>query len=326
MRCLALAEEFSSRGCEVVFLCKAGSEQAAPALRRAPYGVVAIDDDPSSVGAALQNLGQQVAGACIIDSYQVGPEHERKIRAFSRVLVVIDDFTNRPHDCDLLIAPTIGRKPVEFTGVAMEHTEILAGSSFTLLRSEFRDMRPVAAQRRRTPSMKRILVTMGLTANDAIAIPVAEQLAEKFPSLAIDVVLGSPSSGSRSSLDRIKWTNVQFHVDPTSMAALMCAADVAVGAAGSTTWERCCLALPSVQVVMAENQRDIANGVAAAGAAITVNSLDPGKIVDAVVPLVENASLRERMARNAAQICDGMGAQRVATATLERIERAHPPG
>ncbi len=46
------------------------------------------------------------------------------------------------------------------------------------------------------------------------------------------------------------------------MAQLMADSDLAIGAAGATSWERCCLGLPTVMVVLADNQRYAAAGSA----------------------------------------------------------------
>ena len=55
------------------------------------------------------------------------------------------------------------------------------------------------------------------------------------------------------------------------MPALTAAADLAIGAGGSSTWERCCLGLPTITVVLADNQRGAAAALAERGAA-TVGS------------------------------------------------------
>jgi UDP-2,4-diacetamido-2,4,6-trideoxy-beta-L-altropyranose hydrolase len=60
--------------------------------------------------------------------------------------------------------------------------------------------------------------------------------------------------------------NTCFHLQVENMAELMAAADLAIGAGGTTTWERCCLGLPSIVLVLADNQREVAEAMSAAGA------------------------------------------------------------
>ena len=105
------------------------------------------------------------------------------------------------------------------------------------------------------------------------------------------------------------------------MAGVMAAADLSVGAAGGTSWERCCMGLPSVVVVLAENQMEIASVLKAAGAIDCVQSKEHADIAVAVAEAVEvllgDDSRRLAMGDCAAAICDGNGVKRVVAAILE---------
>ena len=113
---------------------------------------------------------------------------------------------------------------------------------------------------------------------------------------------------------------VTVHREVGDMASLMADADFAIGAAGGTSWERCCLGLPTLVVVTADNQRDIARSLEAAGAidlvgdasAVTVEAL-----ADRIAALCDDAPRRHAMALAAAEICNGQGAARVVDALLE---------
>ena len=54
------------------------------------------------------------------------------------------------------------------------------------------------------------------------------------------------------------------------MAELMLAADCAITAGGSTTWERCCLGLPALVTILSNDQAASAKSVAKAGAQIVM--------------------------------------------------------
>jgi len=51
---------------------------------------------------------------------------------------------------------------------------------------------------------------------------------------------------------------IVLHSGLPSLAPLMVHADLAIGAAGATSWERCCLGLPALVITLAENQKPIA--------------------------------------------------------------------
>jgi spore coat polysaccharide biosynthesis predicted glycosyltransferase SpsG len=101
------------------------------------------------------------------------------------------------------------------------------------------------------------------------------------------------------------------------MARLTAEADIGIGAAGSSTWERCVLGLPSILVVLADNQRAAARAMAERGAALVVDVDQPDfdEAFDrALWRLMRDAELRRDLARKSAEICDGLGAGRTAEA------------
>ena len=111
------------------------------------------------------------------------------------------------------------------------------------------------------------------------------------------------------------------------MASLMVEADFAVGAVGTTSWERCCLGLPTLAVTTADNQRQIARSLAVAGAVEVVG--DAGEVTaDAlaarIAALSDDPSRRRAMAHAAAALCDGQGAARVVGVLTRKIIRRGP--
>jgi spore coat polysaccharide biosynthesis predicted glycosyltransferase SpsG len=177
---------------------------------------------------------------------------------------------------------------------------------------------PALERRQRDAPVRRILVSMGLTDVGGMSVPICEAVAARNPECTVNLVLGSAGTASK-----LPHRSIRLHVDPPSVAQLMAQADVAIGAAGTTTWERCCLGLPSVLVVLASNQRQIAENVVRAGAALHAQSPLPAATAEACGTLIADGSLRRYMALRAAEICDGLGAERVADALLARIRQVH---
>src|SRR5699024_10550121 len=92
-----------------------------------------------------------------------------------------------------------------------------------------------------------------------------------------------------------------------NMAELMANSDLAIGAAGSTSWERCCLGLPTVMLVLAENQQQIALNLQNANAVYAIN-LEPDlefMILKAVRYFTKAQGVLEEMSINASRILDG---------------------
>jgi spore coat polysaccharide biosynthesis predicted glycosyltransferase SpsG len=90
------------------------------------------------------------------------------------------------------------------------------------------------------------------------------------------------------------------------MAQLMFEADLAVGAGGSTSWERCCLGLPTLLYVTADNQKEIAKNLEKLGAVRIVDSLK-----DDLQAILNDFNLWQNMSKQSKNICDGLGVQKV---------------
>jgi len=106
------------------------------------------------------------------------------------------------------------------------------------------------------------------------------------------------------------------------MAEVMAASDLAIGAAGSTSWERCCLGLPSIMVVLAKNQR---------ASCLNMSIAKLGRMIDSVEHIGSNLAYEIRyfssntmnMARSTdlmSNVIDGYGAKEVATIIIEKTK------
>ena len=120
---------------------------------------------------------------------------------------------------------------------------------------------------------------------------------------------------------------MKLHVETDAMAGLCAAADLSVGAGGSSVWERCSVGLPGVTLVLAENQAPGARALESAGAGEVVDARadDFEAAFDrAFTGLFRSPERRARMGKAAANLCDGEGAARAADAFLEMA--ASTPG
>jgi spore coat polysaccharide biosynthesis predicted glycosyltransferase SpsG len=135
----------------------------------------------------------------------------------------------------------------------------------------------------------------------------------------VDVVAGSIMPGLVELRRRIAGmhNDVELHVDTEDMAVLMARADMAIGAAGVTAWERCALGLPTLIVIAADNQRANAAALAERGAAQVLGwhaDISGEAIARGIGELCSDPSRRERMSRAAIGMCDGRGTARLAEA------------
>lgn len=326
MRCLTLAGAMRARGWSCSMLAGEGGLRLLAAF--GPPGVQGIalaDETPDGWASAFAELGGRF-DIVTVDNYRLDAAQEARLHRAG--VVAIDDLADRPHRCRLLIDTSFERRAEDYAGLVPPAAGVLCGVSYALLRPAFAAARPAAAARRDGRPARRALVSLGLTDLGGITAGVVETLARLANEVALDVVVGAGAS----SLPRLRALaqadgRVRLHVDAPDMARLMTEADIAVGAGGSTTWERACLGLPSVSLVLAENQAPQARALDAAGLALAVESGDAGfadGLADAWRKLSGDAELRRRMARRNLELCDGRGAERVAAAIAALAEDQAP--
>jgi RimJ/RimL family protein N-acetyltransferase len=117
--------------------------------------------------------------------------------------------------------------------------------------------------------------------------------------------------------------HARLHVDTAGMSALMTEADLAFGAGGTTSWERCCLGLPALLVEIADNQRGVIATLERAGAAISVGpaaQTDPEAMAGVLRALLADGKRRTQMAAANASLVDGRGAERILLAAIGSVQ------
>jgi UDP-2,4-diacetamido-2,4,6-trideoxy-beta-L-altropyranose hydrolase len=322
MRCLTLAEELAGGPATVRFAVNQDAPHVVPSLERAGFSF--------TTGRTLMEAAQ-IAGrqgrfnAVICDSHEIDAKIERSLRKMAAKVVAIDDLANRPHECDLLIDATYGRSAEDYRDLVPSGAVILAGTRHALLRPEFAALRDESLARRATGgAVERILVSLGLTDIGGMTARVVAALVETELKAQIDVVIG-PAAQSRTAVEALatRDSRVELHIDPPNMTRIMANADIAIGAGGTSSWERCCLGLPTVLVVLADNQRVIADNLGEVGAVRPIHPLpDSGldEMMTSVISLADDVIIRRRMTKIAAGIVDGRGAERVALHIAELAE------
>lgn len=329
-RCLALADALRARGAQCIFV-GALDAGAATLVIRAGHVFQAIttaspgggrgwdaapwDEAAQSVDAeAFLAVTPDEAEWVVVDHYKLNALWERRILG-TRRLLVIDDLANRQHIADLLLDQSLGRLAEDYRGLIPADACVVTGPRWALLRPEFAAQRAAALDRREhTIEPRCVLVSLGSTDIGGLTVAASRAAVALDGVERVEVVLGraAPSLAEIDTLSK-RDPRVRLHVDSDDMAALMRDADLAIGAPGSMSWERCCLALPCVMLILADNQRMIARSLAACGAALITQS------VAALPRILEQASRPDKlksMSAAAAPVCDGLGSARLADLML----------
>jgi UDP-2,4-diacetamido-2,4,6-trideoxy-beta-L-altropyranose hydrolase len=312
MRCLTLADALSETGWTCAFACGAPTTDTVPALLESPHERLLLDGEAETEAAALAARWPDGCDLLVADHYQRDTVFEAACRPWARRIMAIDDIADRPHHCDVLLDQNLGRRASDYDGLVADHCRRLTGARFALLRPQFAAARRHARRRREIgDAPRRILVSLGATDPDNVTTSVLHGIGQAGIRAEIDVVLGrsAPHLHAVRALAMDMPGRVTVHAGVDDMATLMSEADLAVGAAGSSSWERCCLGLPTVLMVIADNQRPGAAALAGAGAVVPVESTDA--VGAAVKDLWRSADRRHAMATAAGGICDGYGTARI---------------
>lgn len=317
VRCLAHAEALCREGWRCAFAAREGVGAVVPALSAAGHEVAELAAGDADNPGALAARWPTGCDLLIVDHYGLGAEFERGCRPWARRIMVIDETLARGHDCEVLLDQSLDRSQAHYRSLVPTECDVLLGPSFAPLRAQFAEARPGALARREPAGpLRRVFVSFGAADRHRLAETALAALAATALAFDIDVVTGAGDAG-RAGLEDIAGDcagHLTCHSSVSDMAGLMARADLAIGAAGTSSWERCCLGLPSLVVVTADNQAANARALETAGAIHSLGPIDdlaPEAITEGVLALERDAPRRVEMSRRAAAICDGQGARRV---------------
>lgn len=347
MRCLTLAAALRERGASSVFLCREHEGNLLHFIAEQGHKVLVL---PRNSDARLAT-GQKRAGGepphahwlgtnwetdvadslkalsegslfdwMVVDHYGLDARWEEALRPAVDRLMAIDDLADRPHDCDLLLDQSLGRSAADYAALVPQAATVLTGPRYALLRPEFARLRAESLARREQPRLQSILVTLGGVDKDNATERVLEALdgASLPDDVVITVVMGPKAPwlhAVRARAARMRHPT-EVLVGVSDMARLMAESDFAIGAGGTTTWERCALGLPAVQVSLAENQREINLAIGRAQAAL---QCDVSEVGLTLIDVFSDKQLLKQLAqtsRAAARVSDGCGAPRVVQSLL----------
>lgn len=316
MRCFALAEAFERSGFEIIFAAVADTYNKAPAALPQGWTRLVVSGNGNTEAEEIAALMTIPSDILFVDHYGRNRIFETACRRWARLIVAVEDLPNRDHDCDVLLDTSGNWTSEEYMIHVPAHCRMLLGPDYVPLRQRFGELRPTALQRRRLGSMERILVSFGAADVSGATSMVLDALDASGLDAQVDVAIPSISPDIDSVIGRAR-RGIAIHVDAPDMAGLMASADLAIGAAGVTSWERCCLGLPSLVLILADNQAGISSILANAGAALSLGpraAVDVNELANHISHLVGDEVIRMNMASAAAALVDGCGAFRVVDA------------
>jgi UDP-2,4-diacetamido-2,4,6-trideoxy-beta-L-altropyranose hydrolase len=276
MRCLTIAEELARNGNYVFFICANENGNLIKFIQDRGYTVRIIPpmNDPSE-DAILSNCAITEEGGMvdwlIVDHYRLDYIWENQLKNVVKHIFVLDDLANRNHACDILLDQNYFQDMLQrYIGKVPEYCRLLLGPSFAILRKDFYGNR--LTLRERNGDIHKILVFMGgsdITNETKKAIQGI--LNSNLKNVYVDIIIGASNPHWELLNNEFGYhSNIKFHKQTSEMSRFISEADLAVGAGGSSCWERCFLGLPTLTFIVAENQISTTEAVALFGAAMNL--------------------------------------------------------
>ena len=343
MRCLTLADELRGRGAEAIFVCREFDgnlcgyiEEKGYVVHRLPVSNErkhTIEGSPKHaawLGTDWQTDAEQIKEIIkdfntspdwlVVDHYALDERWEGYLRPYCKKIMVIDDLADRVHDCDLLLDQNFYENlETRYDDLVPPHCKKLLGPKYALLRPEFREARKNL--RKRDGNIKRIMIFFGGSdpSNETAKALEAIRMLNR-PDIAVDVVVGS-ANPNKDKINELcaSMANIVYHCQVSNMAQLMADADLFIGGGGSTTWERCCLGIPSLITTIAKNQEKTVSDMAESGYLLFLGRSEEVSIdslYHALEIAIQSSWLLISFGRKTQSLVDGKGAKRLAQEIL----------
>lgn len=336
MRCLTLADELRLRGAAVDFVCREHHGNLIEFIEGKGFPVIRLPLQEVGCGASHGDLthaewlgvpwqqdavdtytalGELKVDWLVIDHYAIDHRWEAILSPLVANIMVIDDLADRLHGCDILLDQNL----YEHTEARYNHLvpaacSRLLGPRFALLRPEFYNARKTLRQR--DGRIGRLLVFFGGIDPTNETQKVLEALSSiTARPFEVDVVVGSENP-HREEIQSFCAASEGFHYhcQVRNMAELMAEADLAFGAGGGATWERCALGLPSIVTVIADNQKELAAYGARTGLFVKLgesSDVSTNTILTAMNFALSAPEALQHYSRNCLATVDARGAERV---------------
>jgi UDP-2,4-diacetamido-2,4,6-trideoxy-beta-L-altropyranose hydrolase len=298
MRCLTLAAELKKMHVLCVFLCRPHKGNIIALIQSSGFEVIKLSEPQNHCNNAgdlahgkwlgcsqledanqvINKLDGRYFDCLIVDHYALDVHWEKAVAPLFARAFVIDDLADRKHACFALLDQNYGRTAADYSSLVPSECTKYIGLQYSLLRQEFSEYRKISIEQRTNKKfeIKTILLNMGGIDKENYTGKILKILSNMDLSAEYElvIILGAncPNIEAVKEAAEKALLSVDVLVGVNNMAQLMSQADLAIGAAGSSTWERFCLGIPSVLVAIADNQRSALQAIAQSGLAFQLSA------------------------------------------------------
>ncbi len=337
MRSVALAEALKHRGWVPVFCLFTQGSLAGRWLVRRKLDLVRLRLKSFSDLGKEQDLRQLLhwgrkfaAHAVILDSYAISSRYVNDLKRSGQFVACIDDHAEQVLSVDAIINGNVGGEELNYG--SSNQTRLLLGSRYALIREEFRRLREKYGLPPVKSSVEHVLVSLGGSDPLGQTVATLQQLKDVEEPFSLHVLVTSQFHHLRELRLIMSGAKREIHLycdcEPRDLADVMRRCDLAITAAGVTSYELACLGIPFIVMKLYNNQRFVYRSLVRKRMALPASK--HGSRSSRFFPrqftrLLRSSELRATLRRNAAKEIDGRGPERIADALCCALEEFHGP-
>jgi len=312
-RCLILAQELCKNGNEAFFICKQ-DKKTTEKIQSEGFRVLELSPDltlDADLRMTLRWLKIKRVKVIVTDSYKIDENYLNKLASIAK-LITIDDLAKFPFPSDIVINQGIRAKKLPYCS-STGKTKFLLGPKFTLLRSEYSNLR----KREIKPKVKKVLVTLGATDSLNLMPKILKTLGGINQSFNITLTMG-PFFTNREEIVKVmqKFQNrtIRLISFKKEFYKILLDHDLVITGGGTTTYALAATGTPALGFFLVNNQGTNVQDLADYGILINLgwgNKINEIRLKESIVNLMDNFCLREKMAKLGQALVDGKGTRRI---------------
>jgi len=183
----------------------------------------------------------------VVDSYLAGLEFYELVTSLALIKVFVDDNKRLDFPDGIVLNGSIYAEELGYSQNG-KYSNLL-GARYFLLRKPFQAVESKIIKKK----VKTILITFGATDLRDLTTKTELLLKQRYKKFKKYIVIGP---GFPKSYIVERHTNIEYfsNLDATGMKSLMLDADIAISACGTTLYELACVGVPTIGVIVADNQ------------------------------------------------------------------------
>lgn len=334
MRCINLANQLSLNSVSCLFVLSNSSAPCVEKILSNGHECIVLENDTDF--SNTHNPHSDYLYTCkvieklhfkpkwlVIDHYEIDIFWETHVRPYVEKILVIDDLANRPHDCDALADHNLYDNFHIYDHLVGSNCRKYIGLDYAIINSDFSKNRIINKIARH--KIQHIGIFMGGGDHLNISEWLLDHLGLYFDwldlkQIKIDLIIGEQHPAKEALLTKYRESvNIKLHVDVSDMASLLRDIDIFIGAGGVSAIERCCLGIPSIVLVFADNQIRGVKALQDKGALIYGGDFRDSnwlKDFQRAVTQIQNVEYRDKMIKYSMRLVDGHGCDRICASML----------